>query len=71
MGIVSCVLFFVVPDRTRQEVQIQTQQHNGVGTRVFYREALDATRQIVANRGITGGLYRGLTATCCRQGPSL
>jgi hypothetical protein len=48
----------------------EKQQHNGVATRVVYRDALDATRKIVANHGITG-LYRGLIATCCRQGPGL
>jgi solute carrier family 25 carnitine/acylcarnitine transporter 20/29 len=50
------------------KVQLQTQQHNGVGTRAVYWDALDATRKIVANYGIAG-LYRGLIATCCRQGP--
>jgi len=50
------------------KVQLQTQQHAGVGSRVIYRDPLDATRKIVANHGISG-LYRGLIATCCRQGP--
>jgi solute carrier family 25 carnitine/acylcarnitine transporter 20/29 len=65
-GIVSS---FLLCPTEHVKVQLQTQQHNGVGTRVVYRDALDATRKIVANHGITG-LYRGLIATCCRQGPA-
>jgi solute carrier family 25 carnitine/acylcarnitine transporter 20/29 len=65
-GIVSS---FLLCPTEHIKVQLQTQQHNGVGRRVVYRDTLDATRKIVANHGITG-LYRGLTATCCRQGPA-
>jgi solute carrier family 25 carnitine/acylcarnitine transporter 20/29 len=64
-GIVSS---FLLCPTEHVKVQLQTQQHNNVGTRAVYRDPLDATRKIVANHGITG-LYRGMIATCCRQGP--
>jgi solute carrier family 25 carnitine/acylcarnitine transporter 20/29 len=65
-GIVSS---FLLCPTEHVKVQLQTQQYAGVGPRVVYRDTLDATRKIVASHGITG-LYRGLIATCCRQGPA-
>jgi solute carrier family 25 carnitine/acylcarnitine transporter 20/29 len=64
-GIVSS---FLLCPTEHVKVQLQTQQHASVRPKVVYRDTLDATRKIVANHGITG-LYRGLIATCCRQGP--
>ena len=65
-GIVSS---FVLCPTEHVKVQLQTQQHAaGAGQRVVFRDPLDATRKIVANYGVSG-LYRGLIATCCRQGP--
>jgi solute carrier family 25 carnitine/acylcarnitine transporter 20/29 len=74
-GIVSS---FLLCPTEHVKVQLQTQEHTstsggggGVGTRrgVVYKDSFDATRKIVANHGIAG-LYRGLIATCCRQGPA-